>query len=149
MRSAFSVQRFVSHRSLLGEVGTKKTAGTRFQILVLASGESPSYLMPLCSARKRRKVQACGRPGALGEVPREHKKTSESHLPKISHMTTRAEDAHGTPTQSHISPSILVCEETGGWGTWMWTSRSTSRMRAHACPHLLFFFFITLERRVE
>ena len=24
--------------------------------------------------------------------------------------TTRAEDAHGTPTQSHISPSILVYE---------------------------------------
>ena len=25
--------------------------------------------------------------------------------------TTRAEDAQGTPTQSHISPSILVYEE--------------------------------------
>ena len=25
--------------------------------------------------------------------------------------TTRADDAHGTPTQSHISPSILVYEE--------------------------------------
>ena len=25
--------------------------------------------------------------------------------------TTRAEDAQGTPTQSHLSPSILVCEE--------------------------------------
>ena len=26
--------------------------------------------------------------------------------------TTRAEDAQGTPTQSHISPSILVYEDT-------------------------------------
>ena len=25
--------------------------------------------------------------------------------------TTRAEDAQGTPTQSHISPSILACED--------------------------------------
>ena len=25
--------------------------------------------------------------------------------------TTRAEDAQGTPTQSHVSPSILVYEE--------------------------------------
>ena len=25
--------------------------------------------------------------------------------------TTRADDAQGTPTQSHTSPSILVCED--------------------------------------
>ena len=29
--------------------------------------------------------------------------------------TTRAEDAQGTPTQSHISPSILVYEEEKAW----------------------------------
>jgi len=32
----------------------------------------------------------------------------------IGRGTTRAEDAQGTPTQSHISPSILVYEENGG-----------------------------------
>ena len=30
--------------------------------------------------------------------------------------TTRAEDAQGTPTQSHISPSILVYEENAVFG---------------------------------
>ena len=30
--------------------------------------------------------------------------------------TTRAEDAQGTPTQSHVSPSILVYEEKCGGG---------------------------------
>jgi len=30
--------------------------------------------------------------------------------------TTRAEDAQGTPTQSHISPSILVYEDRLGGG---------------------------------
>jgi len=29
----------------------------------------------------------------------------------VGRGTTRAEDAQGTPTQSHISPSILVCED--------------------------------------
>ena len=29
----------------------------------------------------------------------------------------RAEDAHGTPTQSHLSPSVLVYEEEYGRGT--------------------------------
>ena len=37
--------------------------------------------------------------------------------------TTRAEDAHGTPTQSHISPSILVYEET----------QDRTVQRAHGC----------------
>ena len=31
--------------------------------------------------------------------------------PASGRVTTRAEDARGTPTQSHISPSILVYEE--------------------------------------
>ena len=31
--------------------------------------------------------------------------------------TARAEDAQGTPTQSHISPSIRVYEDSGGFGT--------------------------------
>jgi len=32
--------------------------------------------------------------------------------------TTRAEDAQGTPTQSHISPSILVYEDKPGPNFW-------------------------------
>jgi len=31
--------------------------------------------------------------------------------------TTRAEDAQGTPTQSHVSPSILVYEDQSGAGS--------------------------------
>ena len=30
--------------------------------------------------------------------------------------TTRAEDAEGTPNQSHISPSVLVYKEKPVWG---------------------------------
>ena len=32
---------------------------------------------------------------------------------RVGRGATRAEDAHGTPTQSHISPSILVYAENG------------------------------------
>ena len=34
-----------------------------------------------------------------------------SHPQGHGRGAARAEDAHGTPTQSHISQSILVCEE--------------------------------------
>jgi hypothetical protein len=64
-------------------------------------------------------------PGALGGVPqRSHECAPESiittsKIQLCSNCTThdlswrgtaRAQDARGTPTQSHISPSILVCE---------------------------------------
>ena len=60
--------------------------------------------------------------------------------------TTRAEDAQGTPTRSHISPSILVYEDKSfsvhpsslGSGP-AWAPRRSRRF---------FFFFITLTPRV-
>jgi len=43
-----------------------------------------------------------------------HSSHPQGHEPEHSERgTTRAEDAQGTPTQSHISPSILVYEYKG------------------------------------
>ena len=45
--------------------------------------------------------------------------------------TTRAEVAHGTPTQSHISPSKPVYEDDGG-RRWCAQLLYTDRTRLHA-----------------
>ena len=44
--------------------------------------------------------------------------------------TTRAEDAQGKPTQSHISPSILVDEDKRRVGGRPWLRTTTSQKRA-------------------
>ena len=49
--------------------------------------------------------------------------------------TARAEDAHGTPTQSHISPSILVYEEKGSKPVWRTNPSQWRRLRSTATNH--------------
>ena len=44
--------------------------------------------------------------------------------------TTRVEDAQGTPTQRHVSPSILVYEEKHNAFPWGWNARKTDRFSA-------------------
>ena len=39
----------------------------------------------------------------------------DSLVESLSQGTTSAEDAQGTPTQGHISPSVLVYEDKKGW----------------------------------
>jgi len=59
--------------------------------------------------------------------------------------TTRAEDAQGTPTQSHISPSILVYEENRH----SFLSDAYVRYQRPRGGSALVFFYITLKPRVE
>jgi len=52
-------------------------------------------------------VKLAGFTGAITKLGR----LSTSDRLRVGRGSTRAEDAQGTPTQSHISPSILVYEE--------------------------------------
>ena len=50
--------------------------------------------------------------------------------------TTRAEESQGTPTQSHISPSILVYEYHVFW-FWFWFWVTSVLVRSHGRPRAL------------
>ena len=68
---------------------------------------------------------------SLGEVPREQKML-KGHLLRVIYRKV-AEDAQGTPTHSHTSPSILVHEDK---------RETTSSVQPELCPECRIGFFV-------
>ena len=73
------------------EPGCRDVPGVGYDIVLLQYGPVPE------KQRRRRVATACGRAALSGG--------------KVGRGTARAEDAQGTPTQSHVSPIILVYED--------------------------------------